>query len=178
MAYLYKQSCKLLCNFAAAWAAQLAPVLPCRLPDAASLLSAATAPALPHLVPRLIAFPPHAAPSADAAAAKPHLSKHAKKRLKEEREKAIRAAELQRLEGGAAPTSVTEFEQLVMTSPNASYVWVKYLAFLISLGELEKARALADRALSTINYRCVHLRRDPAAVLMCWRLVTWAAAAP
>ena len=34
----------------------------------------------------------------------------------------------------------------------------QYLAFLISLGDLDKARALADRALQTISYRCAALR--------------------
>lgn len=56
-------------------------------------------------------------------------------------------------QGDAAPTSTTEYEQLVLSAPNASFVWIKYLAFLISLGELDKARALADRALQTIHYR-------------------------
>lgn len=93
--------------------------------------------------------------AATAPAAEHHkLSKHAKKRLKDERERAIAAAERARLEGEAAPISEAGFEQLVLASPNASYVWIKYLAFLISLGEMEKARALADRALTTINYRC------------------------
>ena len=53
-----------------------------------------------------------AAPAAEEPEHK-KLSKHAKKRLKDEKEKAIRQAELKRLEGDAAPTSVTEFEQLV-----------------------------------------------------------------
>jgi rRNA biogenesis protein RRP5 len=52
------------------------------------------------------------------------------------------------------PTSATEFEQLVLSTPNSSFVWVKYLAFLVSMGELEKARAVAERALQTIHYRC------------------------
>ncbi|GAB4820753.1 hypothetical protein N2152v2_007799 [Parachlorella kessleri] len=96
--------------------------------------------------------PGDAAPAATEPEQK-KLSKHAKKRLKEDKEKAIMQAELKRLEGDAAPTSITEFEQLVMSSPNSSYVWIKYLAFLISLGDIDKARALADRALQTINYR-------------------------
>jgi hypothetical protein len=42
----------------------------------------------------------------------------------------------------------------VLSAPNSSFVWIKYFAFLISLGELDKARTLADRALQTISYRC------------------------
>lgn len=81
------------------------------------------------------------------------LSKHAKKRLKEERERAIHAAELRRLQSEAAPTSEAEFEQLLLSSPSASYVWIKYMALLISLGELDRARATADRALQTISFQ-------------------------
>ncbi len=58
----------------------------------------------------------NAIPTAAPAATEPEqkkLSKHAKKRLKEDKEKAIMQAELKRLEGDAAPTSITEFEQLV-----------------------------------------------------------------
>lgn len=57
-------------------------------------------------------------------------------------------------QGDAAPTSAAEYEQLVLSSPNSSYLWIQYLASLIALGELDKARALADRALTTISYRC------------------------
>lgn len=42
----------------------------------------------------------------------------------------------------------------MLSAPNSSFVWIKYFAFLISLGELDKARTLADRALQTISYRC------------------------
>ena len=81
------------------------------------------------------------------------LSKHAKKRQKEERERAIHAAELRRLQGEVAPASEAEFQQLLLASPNSSYVWIKYMAFLISLGELDRARAEAERGLQTIDFR-------------------------
>lgn len=84
---------------------------------------------------------------------KKHLSKHTKKRLKEDKERAIRDAERRRLEGTPAPTAAAEYEQMVLASPNSSYVWIKYMAFLISLGELDKARAVAERAIQAINYR-------------------------
>ena len=83
----------------------------------------------------------------------PQLSKLAKKRKKDDKERSIREAERRRLDGTAAPTSSAEFEQLVMSSPNSSFVWIKYMAFLISLGELENARAVAERAIKTIHYR-------------------------
>lgn len=82
------------------------------------------------------------------------LSKHAKKRAKSDRERQIREAEMRRLQGDTAPGSVAEYEQLVLSAPNSSYLWIKYFAFLISLGEMDKARSLAERALATIHYRC------------------------
>lgn len=71
-----------------------------------------------------------------------------------------------------APDSEVEFEQLLLSAPNSSFVWVKYLAFLVSLGEMERARQLAERALATIHYRC-----GPAAAVCAahWLLVLSAA---
>ena len=81
------------------------------------------------------------------------LSKNAKKRLKAQHEAAIRAAEVARLSGDAAPTNATEFERLLVGNPNSSYLWIKYMAHLLSLGEIDAARAVAQRALDTINIR-------------------------
>lgn len=57
-------------------------------------------------------------------------------------------------QGDAAPANAQEFEALLLSSPNSSFVWIKYMAFLISLGDVDRARAVAQRALDTINYRC------------------------
>ncbi|KAL2653093.1 hypothetical protein R1flu_021221 [Riccia fluitans] len=79
--------------------------------------------------------------------------KRAKKRLKKEREAAITAAEEKRLKDQGAPETIDEFEQLVRASPNSSFVWIKYMAFMLSMAEVDKARAVAERALQTINFR-------------------------
>lgn len=76
-----------------------------------------------------------------------------KKRLKDDKERAIRDAERRRLQGASEPTSAAEFEQLALASPNSSFVWIRYMAFLISLGDMDAARAVAERALQTIQYR-------------------------
>ncbi|KAF5829876.1 hypothetical protein DUNSADRAFT_15392 [Dunaliella salina] len=57
------------------------------------------------------------------------------------------------LQGDSAPSSPAEFEVLLRSSPNSSYVWIRYMAFLLGLGEADKARAVAQRALQTIYYR-------------------------
>ena len=54
-----------------------------------------------------------------------------------------------------APASLAEYEQRVESTPDDGYVWVQYMAYLVTLGEANRARAIADRALQAINYRCI-----------------------
>jgi rRNA biogenesis protein RRP5 len=51
------------------------------------------------------------------------------------------------------PQTPDEFEKLVRSSPNSSFVWINYMAFLLDLADVDKARAVAERALRTINIR-------------------------
>ncbi|XP_057768681.1 rRNA biogenesis protein RRP5 isoform X2 [Salvia miltiorrhiza] len=78
--------------------------------------------------------------------------KKAKKKAREEREREIRAAEERLLEKDI-PRSADEFEKLIRSSPNSSFIWIKYMAFMLSLADVEKARSIAERALRTINIR-------------------------
>uniref|UniRef100_A0A5B7AEH9 rRNA biogenesis protein RRP5 n=1 Tax=Davidia involucrata TaxID=16924 RepID=A0A5B7AEH9_DAVIN len=78
--------------------------------------------------------------------------KRAKKKAREEREREIMAAEERLLEKDI-PRTADEFEKLVRSSPNSSFVWIKYMAFMLSLADVEKARSIAERALTTINIR-------------------------
>lgn len=89
----------------------------------------------------------------DGAAQAKQPNKRQLKRQKKEKEAAIRAAEMARLEG-RAPETAADFERELMGSPDSSYLWIRYMAFLISLGETGKARGVAERALAKINYRC------------------------
>ncbi|TRM65942.1 hypothetical protein BD626DRAFT_612896 [Schizophyllum amplum] len=52
-----------------------------------------------------------------------------------------------------APESTADFERLLLGSPNSSYLWIQYMSFQLQLGEVDKARAVARRALQTINFR-------------------------
>ncbi|XP_010557958.1 PREDICTED: rRNA biogenesis protein RRP5 isoform X2 [Tarenaya hassleriana] len=78
--------------------------------------------------------------------------RRAKKKAKEEREKEIQAAE-ERLLEKSVPASADDFEKLVRSSPSSSFIWIKYMAFTLSLADVEKARSIAERALRTINIR-------------------------
>lgn len=60
------------------------------------------------------------------------------------REREIRAAEERLLEKDI-PRTADEFEKLVRSSPNSSFIWIKYMAFMLSLADIEKARELAER---------------------------------
>jgi rRNA biogenesis protein RRP5 len=64
------------------------------------------------------------------------LTRADKKRLKAQREADIAAAEKARLAGpGAGPESASEYEQQLLAAPNDSYLWIKYMAFQLKLGE-------------------------------------------
>nr|KAJ0191157.1 hypothetical protein LSAT_V11C800447310 [Lactuca sativa] len=46
-----------------------------------------------------------------------------------------------------------DYEKMIRSSPNSSFIWIEYMAFFLSLNEVEKARSMAERALKTINIR-------------------------
>ncbi|KAI5476893.1 hypothetical protein MNV49_007065 [Pseudohyphozyma bogoriensis] len=52
-----------------------------------------------------------------------------------------------------APTSVADFERLLLGSPNSSYLWIQFIAFYVGISQVDKAREIGRRALKTINFR-------------------------
>lgn len=82
-----------------------------------------------------------------------HPSRRAKKKVKEEQEAATRRAEEAKLKD-SPPESSEDFERLVLGSPNSSYLWIRYMAYLLGMAEVSKAREVAERALTTIHHRC------------------------
>jgi rRNA biogenesis protein RRP5 len=51
------------------------------------------------------------------------------------------------------PESSSDFERVLLGSPNSSYLWIQYMSFQLQLSEIDKAREIAKRALSTISFR-------------------------
>lgn len=51
------------------------------------------------------------------------------------------------------PQSVGDFERLLLGQPDSSTLWIEYMAFQMQVGELSKARDVAERAIKTINIR-------------------------
>lgn len=49
------------------------------------------------------------------------------------------------------PQSVADYERLLLGEPNSSLLWLRYMAFQLELGEIEKAKEIAERALRTIT---------------------------
>jgi len=97
---------------------------------------------------------------------KSHLSKSEAKKRKREEEQLAAAREQRILDGEVAhPTTVEEFERLVVASPDSSLVWVQYMALTMQGGDLEVARSIAKRALQRINFR---LEEERLNIFLAW----------
>ncbi|KAG6821368.1 hypothetical protein H0H93_014165 [Arthromyces matolae] len=51
------------------------------------------------------------------------------------------------------PESSADFERRLLGSPNSSYLWIQYMSFQLQLSEIDKAREIAKRAITTISFR-------------------------
>jgi len=97
---------------------------------------------------------------------KSHVSKAEAKRRKRVEEELAAAREQRLLDGEVAqPTTLEEFERLVLASPDSSLVWVQYMALAMQGGELEVARGVAKRALQRINFR---LEEERLNIFLAW----------
>uniref|UniRef100_A0A8C5QWE8 Protein RRP5 homolog n=1 Tax=Leptobrachium leishanense TaxID=445787 RepID=A0A8C5QWE8_9ANUR len=86
---------------------------------------------------------------------KPKTKKSAKEKAleKKEAEKELSKVEATLLDSSRQPQSADDFDRLVISSPNSSILWLQYMAFHLHATEIEKARAVAERALKTISFR-------------------------
>jgi rRNA biogenesis protein RRP5 len=50
-------------------------------------------------------------------------------------------------------SNATDYERTLLSQPDSSLIWTQYMAHLLQLGETDKSRAVAERALKTINIR-------------------------
>jgi rRNA biogenesis protein RRP5 len=58
------------------------------------------------------------------------------------------------------PQANADFERLLLSQPNNANFWIQYMAFELKLGEIDKAREVAERGLKTINPRDQDEKRD------------------
>ncbi|KAM9197460.1 protein RRP5 homolog [Dugong dugon] len=80
-------------------------------------------------------------------------SKKEKALEKQNAEKELSRIEEALMDPGWQPESADDFDRLVISSPNSSILWLQYMAFHLQATEIEKARAVAERALKTISFR-------------------------
>lgn len=86
-------------------------------------------------------------------------TRKSQKDIRQEREQAeaqLRKKERMLVDPSREPETVDDFDRLVLVSPNSSIVWLRYMAFHLRQAEIEKARAVARRALSCIDFREEH----------------------
>lgn len=80
-------------------------------------------------------------------------SRRAKRKARKEKEQEVARREEELLDPNRSPETADDFERLILGSPSSSYIWVKYMAFHLQLGEIDRARDVAERALKTIHFR-------------------------
>ncbi|RXW22586.1 hypothetical protein EST38_g3267 [Candolleomyces aberdarensis] len=51
------------------------------------------------------------------------------------------------------PETNSDFERLLLGSPNSSYLWIQYMSFQLQISEVDKAREIGRRAVKTISFR-------------------------
>ncbi|KAM6306459.1 protein RRP5 homolog [Aegotheles albertisi] len=80
-------------------------------------------------------------------------TKKEKELEKQKKEKELCKLESALMDPNRQPQSADDFDRLVLSSPNSSILWLQYMAFHLQATEIEKARAVAERALKTICFR-------------------------
>ncbi|XP_075145856.1 ribosomal RNA Processing 5 [Haematobia irritans] len=70
-----------------------------------------------------------------------------------EEEARLRAIEEKYADPNQLPDSVDQFDRLVLSDPNNSKNWINYMVYHLQSAEIDKARAVARRALKTITFR-------------------------
>ncbi|KAE9051353.1 hypothetical protein PR001_g1533 [Phytophthora rubi] len=78
-------------------------------------------------------------------------SKSKKSRLQNDEWVALREKAL--ASSDEVPQSASDYERLLAVSPQSSYLWIQYMAFHISLTEVDLARDVAVRATSAVSFR-------------------------
>ncbi len=89
----------------------------------------------------------------DSAARKASLKKEKAKSKAKSRKNANLEEDLTADLASKAPESTTDFERLLLGSPNSSFLWIQFMSFALQLSDVDKAREIARRALKVINYR-------------------------
>lgn len=79
--------------------------------------------------------------------------KKAAAKKREEEETSRREAALADGTADETPETPVDFERLIASNPNSSEVWIKYMAFHLSLADIDSARNVASQAFKRIEFR-------------------------
>ncbi|XP_074855331.1 protein RRP5 homolog isoform X2 [Carettochelys insculpta] len=79
--------------------------------------------------------------------------KKEKEQEKQRVEKELSKIEAALMDPSRQPQTADDFDRLVLSNPSSSILWLQYMAFHLQATEIEKARAVAERALKTISFR-------------------------
>ncbi|XP_033633254.1 protein RRP5 homolog [Asterias rubens] len=80
-------------------------------------------------------------------------SKKEKEAIEKAEEELLFKTECELMDEDKTPQTSDEYDRLVLSSPNSSLVWIRYMAFYLQSAEIDKARAVAERALKTMSFR-------------------------
>ncbi|CAG9804396.1 unnamed protein product [Chironomus riparius] len=68
-------------------------------------------------------------------------------------EERIRKIEEEMTDPNLEPHTPDQFERSLLNDRNSSLMWIKYMAFHLETAEVDKARAIAKKAIASINFR-------------------------
>ncbi|XP_053245269.1 protein RRP5 homolog isoform X1 [Podarcis raffonei] len=80
-------------------------------------------------------------------------TKKKKELEKQKAEKELSKLEAALMDPSRQPQTADDFDRLLLGNPDSSILWLQYMAFHLQATEIEKARAVAERALKTISFR-------------------------
>ncbi|XP_018325003.1 protein RRP5 homolog [Agrilus planipennis] len=84
---------------------------------------------------------------------KKRLTPAERKEIARKQEEEIRRKEMELLEASENPQSADQFDRLLIANPNSSKLWIQYMAFHIGNTQNDRARAVARKAIETIDMR-------------------------
>ncbi|KAH7649982.1 RRP5 like protein [Cryptosporidium bovis] len=82
-----------------------------------------------------------------------NLNRNKKVQKQLEHEHKLRQEEEKGMYSHLNPTTIDEFERTLVTNKDVSSIWIKYMSYYLDTGELDKARAVAERSLKQISVK-------------------------
>jgi len=89
----------------------------------------------------------------DRETAKENSSSKSRKRSRRKEEAELSAKENSMAEGKQLIETADDFERELVSAPNSSMLWIRYMAYHVAQTEIDSARKVAERALKKINFR-------------------------